>query len=96
MAKQANNRIANLGIETALWAVPDKLRGNMGPSDYKHIVLGPIFLKYISDALEVKRAELLGHELADGVDPGRISPTTSPWCRVMSAGQIFRPGPTSR
>ena len=47
----------------------DKLRGNMEPSDYKHVALGLIFLKYISDAFEAKRAELLEEELADAEDP---------------------------
>ena len=60
---------ANLGFEAQLWATADKLRGNMEPSDYKHVALGLIFLKYISDAFEAKRAELLNEELADPEDP---------------------------
>ena len=59
MAKRANNNGANLGFEAQLWATADKLRGNMEPSDYKHVALGLIFLKYISDAFEAKREELL-------------------------------------
>lgn len=43
---------ANLGFETKLWAAADKLRGHMDPSEYKHVVLGLIFLKYISDSFE--------------------------------------------
>ena len=69
MSKQADNKGANLGFEAQLWAAADKLRGNMEPSDYKHVALGLIFLKYISDAFEVKRAELLKDELADAEDP---------------------------
>ena len=69
MAKQANSNGANLGFEAQLWAAADKLRGNMEPSDYKHVALGLIFLKYISDAFEAKRAELLKEELADAEDP---------------------------
>ena len=69
MAKQANNSGANLGFEAQLWAAADKLRGNMEPSDYKHVALGLIFLKYISDAFEAKRAELLKDKLADAEDP---------------------------
>ena len=68
MAKQANNNGANLGLEAQLWAAADKLRGNMEPSDYKHVALGLIFLKYISDAFEAKRAALLTEELADPED----------------------------
>ena len=56
MAKQADNNGANLGFEAQLWTASDKLRGNMEPSDYKHVALGLIFLKYISDAFEAKRA----------------------------------------
>ena len=69
MANQANNNGANLGLEARLWAAADKLRGNMEPSDYKHVALGLIFLKYISDAFEAKRAELITEELADAEDP---------------------------
>ena len=69
MAKQANKNGANLGFEAQLWATADKLRGNMEPSDYKHVALGLIFLKYISDAFEAKRAKLLTEELADAEDP---------------------------
>ena len=69
MAKQSIGNGANLGFEAKLWAAADKLRGNMEPSDYKHVALGLIFLKYISDAFEAKRAELLNEELADPEDP---------------------------
>ena len=69
MPKQTTNTGASLGFEAQLWAAADKLRGNMEPSDYKHIALGLIFLKYISDAFEAKRADLLTDELADPEDP---------------------------
>ena len=69
MAKETNSSGARLGFESQLWAAADKLRGNMEPSDYKHVALGLIFLKYISDAFEAKRAELLKEELADAEDP---------------------------
>ena len=64
-----NDNGANLGSEAQLWATADKLRGNMEPSDYKHVALGLIFLKYISDAFEAKRAELLREELTNAEDP---------------------------
>ena len=57
MARQANSNGADLGVEAQPWAA-DKLRGNMEPSDYKHVALDLIFLKYISDAFEAKRAEM--------------------------------------
>jgi type I restriction enzyme M protein len=47
------------GFETTLWAAADKLRGNMDASEYKHVALGLIFLKYISDRFEERRAEAL-------------------------------------
>lgn len=67
--KKSNGNGANLGFEAQMWAAADKLRGNMEPSDYKHVALGLIFLKYISDAFEAKRTELLKEELADAEDP---------------------------
>ena len=69
MSRENRNHGASLGFEAQLWAAADKLRGNMEPSDYKHVVLGLIFLKYISDAFEAKRAALLTEELADAEDP---------------------------
>jgi type I restriction enzyme M protein len=46
-------------IETTLWASADKLRGNMDAAEYKHVALGLIFLKYISDRFEERRAQAL-------------------------------------
>lgn len=43
------NNGTNLGFEQKLWAATDKLRNNMDTAKYKHVVLGLIFLKYISD-----------------------------------------------
>ncbi len=51
-----------------LWASADKLRGHMDAAEYKHTVLGIIFLKYISDAFEERHAELAARE-AEGWDP---------------------------
>jgi type I restriction enzyme M protein len=53
-----NNHTANIGFEDKLWQAADKLRGHMDPSEYKHVVLGLIFLKYISDSFENRRKEL--------------------------------------
>lgn len=49
----------SLGFEQNLWEMADKLRGNIESSEYKHVVLGLIFLKYISDAFEEKYSELI-------------------------------------
>ena len=51
-----NSNAANLGFDTKLWQAADKLRSNMDAAEYKHVVLGLIFLKYISDAFEDRRA----------------------------------------
>jgi type I restriction enzyme M protein len=59
---------ANLGFEAKLWAAADALRNNMDAAEYKHVVLGLIFLKYISDAFEAKHAELAAQQ-AEGADP---------------------------
>ncbi|MGH2389147.1 MAG: type I restriction-modification system subunit M, partial [Chloroflexota bacterium] len=55
--KRAGNG-ANLGFEEKLWAVADKMRGHMDPAEYKHVTLGLIFLKYISDAFDERRVQL--------------------------------------
>lgn len=52
----------DLDFKAELFRAADKLRGNMEPSDYKHVVLGLIFLKYISDAFEAKRAKLMADD----------------------------------
>ena len=59
---------APLGFEAALWAAADALRNNMDAAEYKHVVLGLIFLKYISDAFEAKHAELEA-DRKTGADP---------------------------
>ncbi|MDZ5448269.1 class I SAM-dependent DNA methyltransferase [Labrys sp. ZIDIC5] len=57
------------GFETTLWAAADKLRGNMDAAEYKHVALGLIFLKYISDRFEERRAKALADpEEVDLVD----------------------------
>lgn len=72
--ERKNGNGANLGFEADLFLAADKLRKNLEPSDYKHVVLGLIFLKYISDAFEAKRATLLkewGEEAAEDADEYR-------------------------
>jgi len=59
---------ATLGFEDRLWRAADALRSNMDAAEYKHVVLGLIFLKYISDAFEEQHAKLEA-ERAQGADP---------------------------
>ncbi|MBN1458859.1 MAG: SAM-dependent DNA methyltransferase [Armatimonadetes bacterium] len=59
---------ANIGFEAELWQAADALRSSMDAAEYKHVVLGLIFLKYISDAFEEQRTKLAA-EKASGADP---------------------------
>ena len=59
---------ATTGYEAELWRMADTLRGSMDASEYKHVVLGLIFLKYISDAFEERHVRLEG-EQGQGADP---------------------------
>src|SRR5688572_17271009 len=59
---------ATLGFEAKLWEAADALRNNMDAAEYKHVVLGLIFLKYVSDAFEAKRVDLEA-EKSHGADP---------------------------
>ena len=71
MAKRSDNpraTSANVGYEAQLWQMADALRGSMDAAEYKHVCLGLLFLKYISDAFEERHAALLA-EVADGADP---------------------------
>lgn len=65
--KKASNK-ADVGFEAELWSAADVLRGSMDASEYKHVILGLIFLKYISDSFEAKRADLLEDPYADPDD----------------------------
>lgn len=62
MAKKVSS--TTLGYEDKLWQAADKLRGSMDAAEYKHVVLGLIFLKYVSDAFETRQKQLEKEELA--------------------------------
>ena len=51
-SSQSKDSTATIGFEAKLWIAADKLRNNMDAAEYKHVVLGLIFLKYISDTFE--------------------------------------------
>ena len=65
---RVNNKGGDLGFEADLFKAADKLRGTMEPSDYKHVALGLIFLKHISDSFEAKRAALLAEDQGGAED----------------------------
>lgn len=59
---------SSLGFEQKLWQAADKMRNNMDAAEYKHVVLGLIFLKYISDAFEERYNELIKDKSSDPED----------------------------
>ncbi len=89
---------ATIGFEAKLWQMADALRHNMDAGEYKHVVLGLIFLKYISDAFEAQHAKLAA-EVDEGANPEdpdeyravRIFwvPTDARWSRIK--GQAPQP-----
>lgn len=70
-----------IGFEARLWQTADALRNNMDAAEYKHVVLGLLFLKYISDAFEAKHAELEAQRKqgADPEDPDEYRATSIFW-----------------
>jgi type I restriction enzyme M protein len=67
-AERPNGTGANVGYEAELWRMANALRGSMDAAEYKHVVLGLLFLKYISDTFEEKHAALEA-EKEQGADP---------------------------
>ncbi len=85
---------ANLGFEQTLWQAADKLRGNIDASDYKHVVLGLIFLKYISDAFEERHAALKNEPHANPEDRDEYAaenvfwvPKAARWTKLQAAAK---------
>ena len=99
-------REGHLGFEATLWAAADKLRGNMDAAEYKHVVLGLIFLKYISDAFEEKRDDsslAKGYKGADPEDRDEYMaenvfwvPPEARWSYLQGQRQAARPSASSR
>ena len=92
--KKPSKNGANLGFEQTLWQAADKLRGNMDASDYKHVVLGLIFLKYISDAFEERHAALKNEPNADPEDRDEYAaenvfwvPKAARWPKLQAAAK---------
>jgi type I restriction enzyme M protein len=70
----ASNELINTDLTRAeiLWKTADTLRGQIDAAEYKHVVLGLLFLKYISDAFEARRDELNAELLADGITGAQL------------------------
>lgn len=83
---------ANLGFENELWRAADALRSNMDAAEYKHVVLGLIFLKYISDAFGEQHAKLEADRAkgADPEDPDEYRAVNIFWVPPESRWQYLR------
>ena len=91
MAKKTENT-TSIGFEEKIWRAADKLRGNLDAAEYKGVVLGLIFLKYISDRFDAKYLELLEDEYADAEDKDEYEvdgiffvPTEARWDVIKKA-----------
>ncbi len=71
MARAAKKTAPAKSLEQRLWDAADALRGNQEPSEYKHVVLGLVFLKYISDRFTTRRSHLESELIADGIPEER-------------------------
>lgn len=92
MARKKTDNTAEIGFEQQIWSAADKLRGNMDASEYKSVVLGLIFLKYISDKFEQRHAELV--EEGEGFEEDRdeytfknifFVPAEARWSEIAAA-----------
>ena len=101
MAKSTNKNndsAANIGFEAKLWLAADKLRNNMHAAEYKHVVVGLIFIKYISDAFQEIRAKLLqskgDYAAVDPRMPTSTKPKTSSGTQGSAGRSLRVPQPT--
>ena len=94
-SKAKNGDGAGLGFEEKLWAAADKMRGHMDAAEYKHVALGLIFLKYISDAFKERYDALAKEPHADPEDRDEYAaenvfwvPVESRWAALQDAGKL--------
>lgn len=81
---------AMLGFEEKLWQAADKLRGHMDAAEYKHVVLGLVFLKYISDAFEECHAQISKEAGADPEDRDEYLAKNIFWVPKVARWQSFK------
>src|ERR1700687_37773 len=91
----SNTNGGDLGFEAKLWQAADKMRGNLDAAEYKHVVLGLIFLKYISDAFEDKRVALSAEAGANPEDRDEYVadnvfwvPQEARWSKVQASARL--------
>jgi type I restriction enzyme M protein len=77
--KKAKEEDSPKSLETQLWDAADKMRGSVPPSDYMHVSLGLVFLRYLSAAFERKHAELADVPHADPEDPEEYTADNIYW-----------------
>ncbi len=92
MTSENNGKTNGAIIEFAqdLWAMADEMRGHMDPSEYKHIALGLIFLKYISDDFEEKFKELSAEKDADPEDPDEYIAKNTFWVHKKARWDMIK------
>ena len=99
--KPQSNSGAKLGFEAQMWQAADALRGSMDAAEYKHVVLGLIFLKYISDAFEERHAELESQKPQDADPEDRDEyrsqnifwvPKEARWAKIQAAAKLPKIG----
>jgi type I restriction-modification system DNA methylase subunit len=83
-------------LEVQLWDAANKMRGAVPPTDYMHVCLGLVFLRYLSAAFDRKRADLLATPHADAEDPEEYQRTTCSGCRRNPVGPRSRRTPAPR
>ena len=88
--KSKNTSGATLDFKTQLWAAADKLRGHMDSAEYKHVVLGLIFLKYISDSFEELHAQLLTEKDANPEDRDEYLAQNVFWVPKEARWSVFK------
>jgi hypothetical protein len=97
MANHSDGSAANLGFENEFWQAADALRSNMDAAEYKRVVLGLIFLKYISDAFDEHHAHLVKQrdQGADPEDPDEYRARETSWALEIGMNSVSpctRPG----
>ncbi len=96
---KAKKEIKQEALEIVLWKAADKLRKNIDAAEYKHVVLGLIFLKYISDSFEEKYQELVADEWGDPEEQDEYTaeniffvPETARWSLLVSQAKFSNIG----
>ena len=95
----ADKNIADIGFEKQIWDAACVLRGNMDASEYKNVVLGLIFLKYISDRFDDKYQELVkeGDGFEEDIDEYTSEgiffvPAGARWCEIAAKAHTLEIG----